>query len=60
MRGGMGSQELIIGPADRIRPLAGPIAGSGRTRWLNLSYTPTPRHAPSKVAGSQIRVAGFG
>ena len=27
--------EFIIGPAHRVRPLAGPMAGSGRTRWLN-------------------------
>jgi branched-chain amino acid transport system substrate-binding protein len=26
--------EFIIGPAHRVRPLAGPMAGSGRTRWL--------------------------
>jgi hypothetical protein len=24
--------EFIIGPAHRVRPLAGPMAGSGRTR----------------------------
>src|SRR5258708_7468772 len=34
----MGFAEFIIGPAHRVRPLAGPMAGSGRTRWLNLSY----------------------
>src|SRR5260370_1584005 len=25
--------EPVIGPAHRVRPLAGPMAGSGRTRW---------------------------
>ena len=30
--------EFIIGPAHRVRPLAGPMAGSGRTRWLHPGY----------------------
>jgi hypothetical protein len=34
----MGFAEFIIGPAQRVRPLAGPMTGSGRTRWLNPSY----------------------
>src|SRR6202030_4669448 len=29
-----GHAELVIGPAHRVRPLAGPLAGSGRTRCL--------------------------
>jgi len=33
--------EFIIGPAHRVRPLAGPMAGSGRTRWLIAPYGPT-------------------
>src|SRR5260370_28653811 len=37
----MGFAEFIIGPAHRVRPLAGPMASSGRTRWLNPSYTAT-------------------
>jgi hypothetical protein len=36
----MGFAEFIIGPAHRVRPLAGPMAGSGRPRWLNPSYMP--------------------
>jgi len=34
--------EFIIGLAHRVRPLAGPMAGSGRTRWLHPGYTPAP------------------
>jgi len=34
--------EFIIGPAHRVRPLAGPMAGSGRTRVLNPA-TKLPR-----------------
>src|SRR5258708_34960872 len=30
--------EVFIGPAQRVRPLAGPMAGSGRTRWLHTGY----------------------
>jgi hypothetical protein len=30
--------EFTIGPAHRVRPLAGPMAGSGRTRWLHPGY----------------------
>jgi len=30
--------EFIIGPAHRVRPLAGPMAGSDRTRWLHAGY----------------------
>jgi hypothetical protein len=33
--------EFIIGPAHRVRPLAGPMAGSGRTRWHNPHYFST-------------------
>ena len=29
----VGFAEFTIGPAHRVRPLAGPMAGSGRTRW---------------------------
>jgi len=29
------SLKFIIGPAQRVRPLAGPMASSGRTRRLN-------------------------
>ena len=32
--------EFIIGPAHRVRPLAGPMAGSGRTQWLHPGYGP--------------------
>jgi len=32
------SLKFIIGPAHRVRPLAGPMAGSARTRWLNPGY----------------------
>jgi hypothetical protein len=35
----MGFAEFIIGPAQRVRPLAGPMTGSGRIRWLKPSYT---------------------
>jgi hypothetical protein len=31
--------EFTIGPAQRVQPLAGPMASSGRTRWLYLSYS---------------------
>ncbi len=34
----MGFAEFIIGPAHRVRPPAGPMAGSGRTRWLHPGY----------------------
>ncbi len=34
----MGFAEFTIGPAHRVRPLAGPMAGSGRTRWPNPPY----------------------
>ena len=30
--------EFIIGPAHRVRPLAGPMAGSARTQWLHPGY----------------------
>src|SRR6516225_7188158 len=30
--------EFIIEPAHRVRPLAGPMAGSGRTRRLHPGY----------------------
>src|SRR5882672_12045880 len=33
-----GHAEPVIGPAQRVRPLAGPMAGSGRTRWLCPPY----------------------
>jgi len=33
-----GHAEPVIGPAHRVRPLAGPMAGSGRTRWLYPPY----------------------
>jgi len=35
---GGGHAEPVIGPAHRVRPLAGPMAGSGRTRWLCPPY----------------------
>jgi hypothetical protein len=34
----LGFAEFIIGPAHRVRPLAGPMAGSDRTHWLNPGY----------------------
>jgi hypothetical protein len=34
--------EFIIGPAHRVRPLAGPMASSGRTRWLHPGYMIAP------------------
>src|SRR6266436_6034780 len=37
--------EFIIGPAHRVRPLAGPMASSGRARWLNASYRSAARSA---------------
>ena len=43
----MGFAEFVIGPAHRVPPLAGPMAGSGRTRWLNPPYAcPTEDIAP--------------
>jgi hypothetical protein len=39
--GGEGGNILAypaIGPAQRVRPLAGPMAGSGGTRWLCPPY----------------------
>jgi hypothetical protein len=30
--------EFIAGPAHRVRPLAGPMAGSGWPRWLHAGY----------------------
>jgi len=36
----MGFMELIVEAAHRVRPFAGPIASSGRTRWLNPSGRP--------------------
>jgi hypothetical protein len=36
--------ELIVGPAQRVRPLAGPMTSSGRPRWLQ-------RHLSRDVAG---------
>jgi hypothetical protein len=30
--------EFIIGPAHPVRPLAGPMASSGLTRWLHTAY----------------------
>ena len=41
--------EPVIGPAHRVRPLAGPMASSGGTRWLNAGYGATPTF--SDVAG---------
>jgi hypothetical protein len=38
----VGHAEPVIGPAHRVRPLAGPMAGSGRTRW---------RCPPSRLIG---------
>ena len=38
-RGLGGHAKPVIGPAHRVRPLAGPMASSGRTRWLCLPYT---------------------
>src|SRR5437899_134376 len=32
--GNGGHAEPVIGPAQRVRPPGGPMAGSGRTRWL--------------------------
>ena len=32
------SRSPVIGPAHRVRPLAGPMASSGGTRWLNPGY----------------------
>jgi len=29
--------EPVIGPAHRVRPLAGPMASSGRTRWWAMT-----------------------
>src|SRR6266446_4699594 len=37
--------EFIIGPAHRVRTLAGPMASSGRARWLNASYRSAARSA---------------
>jgi len=34
----MGSLKFTVGSAHRVRPSAGPMAGSGRTWWLNPSY----------------------
>src|SRR5712671_8018034 len=36
------------GPAQRVRPLAGPMAGSGRTRWLHPGYRAATSFAPRK------------
>src|SRR5712671_4461578 len=30
--------EPVVGPAHRVRPLAGPMAGSGRTRWRATTH----------------------
>jgi hypothetical protein len=30
--------EFTVGPAQRVRPSAGPTASSGRTRWLHPGY----------------------
>src|SRR5258708_38475147 len=38
--------EFTIGPAHRVRPLAGPMASSGRTRWL---IHPTPPALAGRV-----------
>src|SRR6266446_20694 len=40
--------EFIIGPAHRVRPRAGPMASSGRTRWLN------PGHSLAQIAGAAM------
>jgi hypothetical protein len=43
--------EFIIGPAHRVRPLAGPMAGSGRTRWLIAPYGPSAQARLTEGAG---------
>jgi len=43
------SLKFTIGPAHRVRPLVGPMAGSGRTRWLNRA---------TLAANSQSRLKG--
>ncbi len=48
--------EFIIGPAQRVRPLAGPMAGSGRTRWLHPGYRPSVflrRHGACPAAAAE-------
>jgi hypothetical protein len=42
----------IIGPAHRVRPLAGPMAGSGGTRWLCPPYA-----GPAGVPYGQLQFA---
>ena len=38
-----------MGPAHRVRPLAGPMAGSGRTRWLHPGHkAPLSAVAPAR------------
>src|ERR1700720_4591183 len=37
-KGQRGHAEPVIGPAHRVRPLAGPMASSDRTRWLCPPY----------------------
>src|SRR5258708_15883377 len=58
--------EFIIGPAHRVRPPAGPMAGSGRARWLHPGYgsqllgqkPQQPWHEEARVATGLIeRVA---
>jgi hypothetical protein len=37
-----GHAEPVIGPAHRVRPLAGPMAGSSGTWWLCPLYVTLP------------------
>src|SRR5260370_9511742 len=53
-------REPAIGPAQRVRPLDGPMAGADRTRWagamINLSEI---RVRPSRISLRSIRAMGL-
>src|SRR3984893_6404802 len=51
----MGFAEFIIGPAQRVRPSAGPMTGSGRTRWLNPYSSASTECSHDRIPDCQYR-----